>query len=93
MPDTDEGNQKVTNALLKRDIDNISKKLEILPKIQDQLNQLDKKMVGICSSTENNKEDILEIKSKVTYLERRDVLGAAIAASIASLIGIFTGRQ
>jgi len=98
MTDTDEGsgsfnNQRVTNALLKKDIGEISKQIDKLAVIPEQLHTLDLKLTKFCGMVDSNKEDIEDLKSDITFLERRDWIGAFVATTAATLIGFFTGRQ
>jgi len=94
--DTDDKNavnQKVSNALLRHDIEGISAQLIVLTELSKQIHNLDIKLTKLCTQTDFNKEEIKVLKNDISYLERRDWIGAFVATTVASIIGVFTGRQ
>jgi len=85
MPD--ENNIRVTNALLKKDIEEISKKLDVLPEMQRKLHEMDKKLAVTCKAVSANKEDIDDLQKKSNINDVIIGTGTIIAGIIGSLFG------
>ena len=91
MPDSDTGNNNqrsyVTNKLLQRDIQDISKQLQILPEMQDKLHDIDKQVAVVCTEVENNKENIDDLKKRSNINDVIIGTGTIVAGVIGSLFG------
>jgi len=89
MTDDDARNnhQRVTNALLQRDLDDISKKLDVLPNMQQQLHDIDTKLAVTCREVKQNKEDIDDLQRKSNVNDMIIGVGAVVAGIVGSLFG------
>ena len=85
--DARNNNQRVTNALLRREMDDISKKLDVLPDIQSKLHDIDTKLHVVCKDVEHNKEDIDDLQRKSNTWDILNTAGIFVAGIVGSLFG------
>ena len=91
MPDGDaRNNQRVTNALLQRDIEDIAKKLDVLPDMSDKLHDIDKQLAVVCTDVDNNKEEITELRKRSNINDIIIATGTIVTGIVSSVFG---GRQ
>ena len=92
--DARNNNQRVTNARIQMSIENMDKKLDVLPKMQKQLHDIDTQLQVVCKDVERNKEDIDDLQAKSnrndTIIGAFTVVGTVFASTVNSLFG---GRQ
>lgn len=80
-------NQRVTNALLQKDIEQISKKLDLLPEMQKQLSDIETTMAVTNAKCNQNKEDINDLQRKSNINDTIIAVGAVVAGIVGSLFG------
>ena len=90
MTEDNTRNNHVTNRLLQRDLDEISKKLDVLPEMQRQLHDIDTKLAVTCQQVANNKEDIDDLQKKSNINDIIIATGTVVAGIVGSLLG---GKQ
>ena len=83
-------NQRVTNALLQRDIEDISKKLDVLPDMKEKLHGIDKQLAVVCTDVDNNKEEISDLRKRSNINDIIIATGTIVAGIVSSVFG---GRQ
>jgi len=80
-------NQRVTNALLRHDLDDISKKLDVLPDIQNKLHDIDTCVKVVAKDVERNKEDIDVLQKKSNINDIIIATGTVVAGIVGSIFG------
>ena len=82
-----ENNQRVTNKILQRDILEINRSLEILPKMQTQLHDIDVKLAVACDAVQRNKEDIDDLQKSSKTIDVILGAGTVLGTIVGSLFG------
>jgi hypothetical protein len=87
---TRNNNQRVTNARIQMTIENMDKKLDALPEIQDKLHDIDSCVKVVARDVDRNKEDIDDLQRRSNINDIIIGTGTIVAGIVGSLFG---GRQ
>ena len=87
MTDENTNNQRVTNALLQRDLEDIAKKLDVLPDIKDQLHIIDTRTQIVCTKVERNEEEINSLRKQGNIKDGILVAFTMAMGTISSILG------
>jgi len=88
MTEENSGNQKITNALLKKDIETIATLLSVLPDIKNKLHDIDKKTAVVCNEVMRNKEEIDSLRKRGNINDGLLAAFTAISVTISSILNI-----
>ena len=87
MTEENTSNQKVTNALLKRDIEDIAEKLNVLPDMVDKLHIIDTRTEVVCNEVKRNKEEIDGLRKRGNINDMVLAAFTAIGITVSSILG------
>ena len=87
MTEENASNQKVTNALLKRDIEDIAEKLDVLPDMVDKLHIIDTRTEVVCNEVKRNKEEIAGLRKRGNINDMVLAAFTAIGITVSSILG------
>ena len=87
MTNENTNNQRVTNALLQRDLEDIAKKLDVLPDIKDQLHIIDTRTQIVCTKVERNEEEINSLRKQGNIKDGILVAFTMAMGTISSILG------
>ena len=87
MADENASNQRVTNVLLRRDLEDIAKTLEVLPDMVDKLYNIDTKIAVVCTKVERNEEEIDTLRKRGNINDGLLALFTAASVTISTILG------
>ena len=87
MADENTNNQRVTNALLQRDLEDIAKKLDVLPDIASRLHDIDIRTEVVCTKVERNEEEIDSLRKRGNINDGILAAFTIVMGTVSSILG------
>ena len=80
-------NARVTNLLLQKDLEVITKKLDVLPEMKNQLHDIDTRTAVVCKEVERNKEEIDSLRKRGNINDAILAVSTVVMGTISSILG------